>query len=197
MKKVVITIVCLFLAVIIGGALYASYRINSFLSAPALQESLPDKPPEAAAKSGSPSASEDNATQPTNPAAHAIEKQDVSQPSAETSTVGDNKTNAVPENPTTADKEIANAVQQEIGSQVETADLLDAAMIIVKKLDRDEINFLFGFSDKTYTSEELKEVRSLLLSKLSAQDIKTLRALGAKYGKKLDILDPSVPIQGR
>lgn len=88
-----------------------------------------------------------------------------------------------------------DTIQQELGKPVNMTDLLNASFIILKKLDKNEINFLFGFSNDTYTKEDLENVRSLLLSKLTADDIKTLRTLGQKYGKKLEILDPSVPIE--
>lgn len=212
-KKIFITGICLFLFAIIGGVLYANYWLNNLLSssapwpdvknstqanaidvgkADASQKASPQKDSTVSSDANKENAAQSNAENKA--ATQPKEKTEPTNNSQQTNT-STSPNGATPAATTPANSEIANTVQQEIGSSVATTDLFKAGFIILRKLSKDEINFLFGFSDKTYTNEELKEVRSLLLSKLSAEDIKTLRTLGAKYGKKLDILDPNVPIK--
>lgn len=93
-------------------------------------------------------------------------------------------------------QDIAGGVQEQINKPLEKKDLLNAAVIILKKLSWDEIEYLYQSGSKaSRTAEEERKIRSILLAKLSPEDTKVLRELGAKYGKKLEILDPNVPIR--
>ena len=95
-----------------------------------------------------------------------------------------------------SDREIAAAVQEKLDRPLEKKDLLKAGLIILRKLDKEEINYLYrvGTQDSC-TREELRRVREILLGKLSPQEISTLKEIGAKYGKQLRILDPDVQLQ--
>ena len=74
-----------------------------------------------------------------------------------------------------------------IGQPVSKDDLLKGATIIMNKLDEEEIRFIYKVAcNEEPTPEEMQEVRRILLSKLSPEDIDTLKALGAKYGKAAD-----------
>lgn len=210
-KKVLITCTCLFLLLIIGGVMYVNYYINHIILAQIPQHVIESD-------LSSDRVNTNTTENTTNPASN--EKKDIQtdsskQPINKTT----NENNSQPpvissshntdsdKNPSSSsitennnitpipNTTLANTVQQEVGKPIETADLFQAGFIVLKKLGKDEINFLFGFSHKSYTNEELVEVRRLLLSKLNDQDINTLRALGQKYGKKLEILDPNVPIK--
>ncbi|NLO22373.1 MAG: hypothetical protein GX119_10320 [Syntrophomonadaceae bacterium] len=97
--------------------------------------------------------------------------------------------------PVTNEEVVADNIKEQIGQPVENDDFLKASLIILKKLDKDEISFLYEIGNKEKpTREELREVRNMLLNKLTPEEIDTLRAMGSKYGKQLRILDPSVPI---
>jgi hypothetical protein len=86
---------------------------------------------------------------------------------------------------------VAERIMAKIGQPVAKDDLLKGATIIMNKLDEEEIRFIYKVAcNEEPTPEEMQEVRRILLSKLSPEDIDTLKALGAKYGKKLRILDP-------
>ncbi|NLL87264.1 MAG: hypothetical protein GX229_12370 [Syntrophomonadaceae bacterium] len=86
---------------------------------------------------------------------------------------------------------VAERIMAKIGQPVSKDDLLKGATIIMNKLDEEEIRFIYKVAcNEEPTPEEMQEVRRILLSKLSPEDIDTLKALGAKYGKKLRILDP-------
>lgn len=92
--------------------------------------------------------------------------------------------------------QIANGVQQQINKPIEKIDLLKAGMVIMRKLSWEETQYLYQSGSKdTHSVDELKETRRILLDKLTPEDVQTLRELGAKYGKTLNILDPNVPIQ--
>lgn len=95
----------------------------------------------------------------------------------------------------TDEEAVADRIEERIGQRVEKDDLLKASAIIMKKLNDEEILFLYGVGNKENpTRDELQEVRQMLLNKLTPEEIGTLRALGAKYGKELRVLDPSVPL---
>ena len=87
-------------------------------------------------------------------------------------------------------------MQEKLDRPLEKKDLLKAGLIILRKLDKEEINYLYrvGTQDSC-TREELRRVREILLGKLSPQEISTLKEIGAKYGKQLRILDPDVQLQ--
>ena len=93
---------------------------------------------------------------------------------------------------TLLDAQITNAIQHKVGEPIEPTDLFQAVSIILRKLSEDEIIFLLSFSDKNYTMEEFKEIKKLLLNKLSGEDIETLSALAEKYGKELDVFVPDI-----
>lgn len=85
---------------------------------------------------------------------------------------------------------IVDGVEQKVGRPIENKDLLKAGLIILKRLDRNEISYLFQVgSQDNYTKEELQQVQKVLKSKLTEEDIAVLNALGDKYGKKLYVLD--------
>lgn len=91
--------------------------------------------------------------------------------------------------------DIASDVQLKVNRPIEKKDMLRAGLIILRRLDADEISYLYTVGSKdSYTREELVQVRQILLGKLSSHEIKTLRELGAKYGKSLRILDPNYKI---
>ena len=92
--------------------------------------------------------------------------------------------------------QIANGAQQQINKPIEKIDLLKAGMVIMRKLSWEETQYLYQSGSKdTHSVDELKATRRILLEKLTPEDVQTLRELGAKYGKTLNILDPNVPIQ--
>lgn len=89
-----------------------------------------------------------------------------------------------------ANNGIVTGVQKKINKPIEKTDLLTAGIIILKNFSTDEISFLYRVGSKdSFSSEEYQQVRNLLQSKLSDEDIATLKELGQKYGKELHILD--------
>lgn len=203
-KKVFIIAACLFLAVVVGGSMYVYNQIEHILTAKSLPQLLQNSSQDKLSTFSAPKAPENNLNIPS---PGIINEQ---QANTEVSNAGENVVNAQPntqqtkparssnsnpaENPALSNK-VISTLEKEAGRPVDTSDILKAGYILMSKLNNDEINFLMGFSDKKYTVEELKELRKLLLSKLSEQDIETLRALADKYDRNLYILDPNVPIK--
>ncbi len=100
------------------------------------------------------------------------------------------------ESPPASNQQVASGVQDKVGKPIEKTDLIKAGLIIIRKLDGEEISYLYRVGNKdSYTKEELKRSREILLGKLTPEDINTLRELGGKYGKTLRVLDASVPIE--
>jgi len=87
-------------------------------------------------------------------------------------------------------QDLASGVEQKLGRPVEKKDLIKAGMIILRKLNWDEITFLYNAGSKTkQTSEELKQAREILKGKLSAEELATLQELGNKYGQSFRFLN--------
>lgn len=84
---------------------------------------------------------------------------------------------------------IVDGVESKVGRPIENKDLLRAGLIILKRLDRNEISYLFEVgSQDNYSKEDLQQIRKVLKSKLTDEDIAVLQALGSKYGKTLKVL---------
>ncbi len=87
-------------------------------------------------------------------------------------------------------QDIALGVEQRLGRPVEKKDLLEAGMIIMRKLNWDEITFLYNTGSKSKPSPaEIQQARAILKNKLSSDDLATLKALGDKYGHGLNFLN--------
>ncbi|MDD3890177.1 MAG: hypothetical protein PHR65_09710 [Syntrophomonadaceae bacterium] len=86
--------------------------------------------------------------------------------------------------------DITSGVQQKLGQPVEKKDLIEAGMIIMRRLNWDEITFLYNAGKKSeQTPEEVQQAREILRAKLTAEELATLKALGSKYGQSLRFLD--------
>jgi hypothetical protein len=91
--------------------------------------------------------------------------------------------------------QIVSGVQEKVNRPIQKEDLMKAGLIFVRRLSWDEITFLYNVGSKDqYSAEELQQARDILLTKLTPEELKEIRALGGKYGKNLLILDPNVPI---
>jgi hypothetical protein len=91
---------------------------------------------------------------------------------------------------------VPEALQDKLDRPLEKKDLIQAGLIILGKLDKEDINFLFQVGNQdSYTKEELLRVRRILLAKLTSKEIHTLKELGAKYGKELRILDDDFKVR--
>jgi len=87
-------------------------------------------------------------------------------------------------------QDIAIGVEQKLGRPVEKKDLLEAGMIIMRKLNWDEITFLYNTGSKPQPSpDEIQQARVILKGKLSSDELATLKALGGKYGHGLGFLN--------
>ncbi len=85
--------------------------------------------------------------------------------------------------------QIISDVQNKVGRPIEKKDLIRAGLIILRRLDMDEISFLYQAGKKdTHSPEEMQQARKILLDKLTSEDINILKELGSKYGKELDFL---------
>jgi len=85
--------------------------------------------------------------------------------------------------------EILNSIQNRVNKPIEKADLLKAGAIIMRKLDTEEINFLYHVGTKSNpTTEEITQAKKILTSKLTAEERDTLYKMGLKYGKNLTFL---------
>ena len=95
-----------------------------------------------------------------------------------------------PTGQTVSQQDIASGIEQKLGRPLEKKDLLNAGMIVMRKLTWDEITFLYNTGKKSNpSSAELKQAREILKGKLSSDELVTLKALGGKYGQSLKFLN--------
>jgi hypothetical protein len=86
--------------------------------------------------------------------------------------------------------------EQLTNKKISPQDALDVASILVKAgLSMKEISYLTDSTKTDLPVAEKQRIRDLLLSKLSKEEIATLRSITKPYGKDLVILDPTYPIE--
>jgi len=89
-----------------------------------------------------------------------------------------------------SNSQIANDVVARVGRPIDKSDMVKAGLIILKRLDGEEISYLYSVGRKgSMTADEKVKVQKILSGKLSDDDVATLKALGKKYGRSLTILD--------
>jgi hypothetical protein len=85
--------------------------------------------------------------------------------------------------------DIVKGVQQRVSRPIEKKDLFKAGLIIIRKLNWSEIEYMYDVGTKDSMSKaELKEVHRILRARLSSEEIQVMQELGRKYGKNLDFL---------
>ena len=85
--------------------------------------------------------------------------------------------------------DIITGVQEKIDRPVDKKDLVKAGMIILRRLNWSEIEYLYKAGSKEQMSdEELRKIHQVLRSSLTADEIKVMQDLARKYGKDLDFL---------
>jgi hypothetical protein len=85
--------------------------------------------------------------------------------------------------------DIITGVQEKIDRPVDKSDLVKAGMIILRRLNWSEIEYLYKAGSKEQMSdEELRKIHKVLRSRLTSDEIKVMQDLARKYGKDLDFL---------
>lgn len=89
-----------------------------------------------------------------------------------------------------SNQQIANDVMTQVGRPIEKTDMIKAGLIILKRLNSEEISYVYSVGRKgSMTADEKVKVKKILSAKLTDDDKETLKALGLKYGKNLTVLD--------
>lgn len=85
-----------------------------------------------------------------------------------------------------------------VSKPVSTDDYFKAASTILGKLSFTEIKYIFDSARDdfwiTTSVEDINNIRNMLFSKLSDDDLKTLIELGRKYGRSMSILDKNIDV---
>ncbi|MGO4108869.1 hypothetical protein [Paenibacillus sp. YAF4_2] len=98
--------------------------------------------------------------------------------------------------PAIIEKPVEKASQLIGGQKIDSADALDVAAILLNSgLSLKQISYLQGNATYDLSVEEKTEMRELLLSKLSDEEIELLRSITKEYGIGLNILNPDYPIE--
>lgn len=88
--------------------------------------------------------------------------------------------------------QMVTKIQKQTDQPIKKQDLLKAGFIITRKLSVEEIYYLKKVAlNDSCSQEEYQRAQKILLDKLSAEDINTLKKLGGKYGSNLKILSPA------
>lgn len=84
------------------------------------------------------------------------------------------------------------------GDDVDVKDLFTVGFIVLNKLSTDEIKFLFNSAKDDYflntPVEEIEKTREILFSKLSDEELETLRSIGKKYGYSMRLLEKDLNV---
>ena len=89
-----------------------------------------------------------------------------------------------------SNQQIANDVAARVGKPIEKTDMIKAGLIILRRLDSEEISYLYHVGRKgSMTADERVKVKAILSAKLTDDDVATLKELGKKYGKNLTVLN--------
>jgi hypothetical protein len=72
----------------------------------------------------------------------------------------------------------------QVGKPIDKADMIKAGLIILRRLNSEEISYVYSVGRKgSMTADEKAKVRAILSAKLTDDDKETLRALGVSMGK--------------
>lgn len=83
---------------------------------------------------------------------------------------------------------IAREVEARVDRPVDKTDLMRVGLILVRRLDRSEINYLYNVGKKgSYTAAEVAKTREIL-TKLTPRDRKVLEEMAEKYDQPLFLL---------
>jgi len=115
---------------------------------------------------------------------------------------------AAPANTPTADKPVvAAAVQSAVESKASTIvskpvssdDFMTAASAVLGKLSVTDMMYIFNSARDDFwvvtPIEEIKNIRNILFSKLTDEDLRTLQQLGKKYGRSMSIIDKNIDVE--
>lgn len=85
--------------------------------------------------------------------------------------------------------DIITGVQKKIDRPVDKKDLVQAGIIILRRLNWSEVEYLYKAGNKeNLNDEELKKIHQVLRLRLTEDEIKVMQDLARKYGKDLDFL---------
>lgn len=85
--------------------------------------------------------------------------------------------------------DIARGALSKVNRPVEKEDLIKAGFIVLRRLDSDEISYLYAVGmEDNHSPAEINKVRKILQAKLTPEELEEMQFLGAKYGKNLDFL---------
>lgn len=87
-------------------------------------------------------------------------------------------------------EDIARDVQARVNRPVEKTDMLRVGLILVRRLDRSEITYLYNVGKRgTYSPEEVNKTRRILTSKLTEHDLEVLQEMAEKYEQPLFFME--------
>lgn len=85
-------------------------------------------------------------------------------------------------------EQVITNINEQISKPIEKKDMLSVGVVLMRKLSRDEINWLYqvGTSGNP-KAEDLKKAKDLLQTRLSNDELKSFEAMAAKYGKNVKL----------
>ena len=170
-EKVFISI-GLLVVILISGAIYVNNKVDKLLENPDRLGVLLS----AADLQGTPQMPE--------------EKADSSNPSDKNNTSGDSPSITPGEKQPSAsdmvfDESIEAMIQTKLNKPIDRKDKIKVALILIKRLSVDDITYFYDLITLgNYTNEDIRKARNILTTKLSEDEIQTVRKMTEKYGFK-------------
>lgn len=89
-----------------------------------------------------------------------------------------------------SDQEILKLAEKQLGQPVDKSDVVKVAAILVKRLESEELSFIYQMTKETkHSSQDIKKAKQILQNRLTPEELRLVQDVGLKYGKKLSFIN--------
>jgi hypothetical protein len=93
-----------------------------------------------------------------------------------------------PQGKTSNPEDMVKLAEKQLGRPVDKADVAQVAAILLKRLDSEELSFIYQQMTKEGkpSSAEIKKAKQILQNKLTPEELELVQEVALKYGKKIN-----------
>jgi hypothetical protein len=93
-----------------------------------------------------------------------------------------------PQGKTSNPDDMVKLAEKQLGRPVDKADVAQVAAILLKRLDSEELSFIYQQMTKEGkpSSAEIKKAKQILQNKLTPEELELVQEVALKYGKKIN-----------
>jgi hypothetical protein len=93
-----------------------------------------------------------------------------------------------PQGKTSKPEDMVKLAEKQLGRPVDKADVAQVAAILLKRLDSEELSFIYQQMTKEGkpSSAEIKKAKQILQNKLTPEELELVQEVALKYGKKIN-----------